>query len=132
MLKKTINYTDFNGENHKEDFYFNLMKSELVEMNFSTGGGLKSFIERITNTRDHMELVKLFKELILKSYGVKSDDGKRFIKNQEVREAFEQSNAYNELFMLLASNEQEAIKFLQGILPADMAAEIPANTTPIS
>jgi hypothetical protein len=140
MYKKTINYTDFNGVDRKEDFYFNFMKAELVEMNMSTGGGLKSFIERITNTQDQIELVKLFKELVLKAYGVKSDDGKRFIKSQELRDAFEQTNAYSELFMLLATNENEASKFINGIMPADVLADaqkdvksLPgASTTPLA
>jgi hypothetical protein len=137
MYKKTINYTDFNGVDRKEDFYFNFMKAELVEMNMSTGGGMKAFIERITNTQDQMELIKLFKELVLKAYGIKSDDGKRFIKNQEIRDAFEQTNAYNELFMMLATNDKEAAKFINGVMPADLVAEaqksgqLPANTTPI-
>ena len=140
MYKKTINYTDFNGVDRKEDFYFNFMKAELVEMNMSTGGGLKSFIERITNTQDQIELIKLFKELVPKAYGIKSDDGKRFIKNQELRDAFEQTNAYNELFMMLATNEKEAVKFINGIMPADLVAEaqkeanaLPsASTTPLT
>jgi hypothetical protein len=140
MYKKTINYTDFNGVDRKEDFYFNFMKAELVEMNMSTGGGLKSFIERITNTQDQIELIKLFKELVLKAYGIKSDDGKRFIKSQELRDAFEQTNAYNELFMMLATNEKEAVKFINGIMPADLVAEaqkeanaLPsASTTPLT
>lgn len=138
MYKKTINYTDFNGVDRKEDFYFNFMKAELVEMNMSTGGGLKSFIERITNTQDQMELIRLFKELVLKAYGIKSDDGKRFIKSQEIRDAFEQTNAYNELFMMLATNDKEAANFINNVMPADLIAEankqasIPASTTPIS
>lgn len=137
MYKKTINYTDFNGVERKEDFYFNFMKAELVEMNMSTGGGMKAFIERITNTQDQTELIKLFKELVLKAYGVKSDDGKRFIKNQEIRDAFEQTNAYNELFMMLATNDKEAANFVNHVMPADLVAEaqkggqLPASTTPI-
>lgn len=137
MYKKTIKYTDFNGVDRSEDFYFNFMKAELVEMNMSTGGGMKAFIERITNTQDQMELIKLFKELVLKAYGVKSDDGKRFIKTQELRDSFEQTNAYNELFMMLATNDKEAANFVNGVMPADLVAEaqksgaIPATTTSI-
>lgn len=132
MYKKTINYTDFNGVDRKEDFYFNFMKAELVEMNMSTGGSLKSFIERIISTQDQIELIKLFKELVLKAYGVKSDDGKRFVKSQELRDAFEQTNAYNELFMMLATDEKEATKFINGIMPADLVAEAQkeSNTLP--
>lgn len=134
MYKKTINYTDFNGIDHKEDFYFHLSESEIVTINSFTGGGLKPFFERIANTQDQKEIVNLFRELILKSYGVKSDDGKRFIKSQELRDAFEQTNAYNELFMLLVTNEKEAVNFVNNIIPAkllDDAKKLEANTTPI-
>lgn len=123
MFVKEIKYTDFNGIDRSEKFYFNLTKSELTEMDLTTAGGMKSFIERITNTQDQAELIKLFKELILKAYGVKSDDGKQFIKSEENAKAFSQTMAYDTYFMLLATNEQEAIKFVNGIMPADLVAE---------
>ena len=137
MFVKEIKYTDYNGVDRSEKFYFNLNKSELTEMDLTTAGGMKSFIDRITNTQDQAELIKLFKELILKAYGVKSDDGKRFIKNDEIRDSFSQTMAYDAYFMLLATNEKEAIKFVNGIMPADLVAEaqkhgqIPASTSPI-
>ena len=137
MFVKEIKYTDYNGVDRSEKFYFNLNKSELTEMDLTTAGGMKSFIDRITNTQDQAELIKLFKELILKAYGVKSDDGKRFIKNDEIRDSFSQTMAYDTYFMLLATNEKEAIKFVNGIMPADLVAEaqkqgqIPASTSPI-
>jgi hypothetical protein len=127
MYKKTINYTDFNGVDRKEDFYFNFMKAELVEMNMSTGGGMKAFIERITNTQDQMELIKLFKELVLKAYGIKSDDGKRFIKNEEVLNEFKQSRAYSVLIMELISKEGAATEFFNGIMPPAMLAQMSAK-----
>ncbi len=120
MLAVPINYTDFNGVDRTETFYFNLTQSELTEMNLTTVGGMKSFIERITNTQDQAELIRLFKELILKAYGQKSDDGKRFIKNKEIREGFEQTMAYDSLFMKLATDEKEAIKFVNGIMPPEV------------
>ena len=123
MFVKEIKYTDFNGIDRSEKFYFNLTKSELTEMDLTTAGGMKSFIERITNTQDQAELIKLFKELILKAYGVKSDDGKQFIKSEENAKTFSQTMAYDTYFMLLATNEQEAIKFVNGIMPADLVAE---------
>lgn len=137
MFVKEIKYTDFNGVDRSEKFYFNLSKSELTEMDLTTAGGMRSFIDRITNTQDQAELIKLFKELILKSYGQKSDDGKRFIKNDTLREEFSQTMAYDTYFMLLATNEKEAIKFVNGVMPADLVAEankqgqLPAATTPI-
>lgn len=137
MFVKEIKYTDYNGIDRSEKFYFNLNKSELTEMDLTTAGGMKSFIERITNTQDQAELIKLFKELILKAYGQKSDDGKRFIKSDELRNEFSQTMAYDTYFMLLSTNENEAIKFVNGIMPADVLAEakkqgaLPAATTPI-
>ena len=137
MFVKEIKYTDFNGVDRSEKFYFNLSKSELTEMDLTTAGGMRSFIDRITNTQDQAELIKLFKELILKSYGQKSDDGKRFIKNDALREEFSQTMAYDTYFMLLATNEKEAIKFVNGVMPADLVAEankqgqLPAATTSI-
>lgn len=127
MLAVPIKYTDFNGVDRTETFYFNLTKSELTEMDLTTAGGMKSFIERITNTQDQAELIRLFKELILKAYGQKSDDGKRFIKSQELRDEFSQTMAYDTYFMLLATNEKEATKFVNGIMPADLVAEAAKN-----
>lgn len=124
MLKKTIKYTDFNDNEISEDFYFNLTEAELVEMETQTGGGLKAKIERIINTRDVSEIMKIFKDIIIKSYGVKSDDGKRFIKSPEVVEAFTQSNAYSELYIELVSNVDSAINFITGIMPKKVSSQI--------
>lgn len=123
MFVKEIKYTDFNGNEQKEKFYFNLTKSELTEMNMMTDGGMLAFIDRITNTRNQAELMKLFKELILKAYGEKSDDGKRFIKGEAIATAFSQTAAYDVYFMELATNEKSAIEFVNGIVPPDVAAE---------
>lgn len=131
MLKKTISYTDYNGVERKEDFYFNLSKAEIMEMQLSTTGGLTEMIKRIVATQDQPALIKIFKELILKAYGEKSPDGKRFIKNAALSEAFEQTEAYSILFMELATNDEAAAKFINGIVPADMAQQL-AETNPIS
>lgn len=124
MYKMNIKYTDFNDENRAEDFYFNLTKAEISEMNLSHQGGMEAYINRIINSRDNAELVIVFKDLILRSYGIKSDDGKRFIKSQQLRDEFEQTNAYSELFMMLATNSDAASKFINGIMPKDYAAEV--------
>ena len=131
MLKKTISYTDYNGVERKEDFYFNLSKAEIMEMQLSTTGGLTEMIKRIVATQDQPALVKIFKELILKAYGEKSPDGKRFIKNAALSEAFEQTEAYSILFMELATNDEAAAKFINGIVPADMAQQMAANPVSI-
>ena len=122
MLKKTIKYTDYNGETREEDFYFNLSKAEVTEMELSKEGGMSEYIKKISATQNGPELIKLFKDIIIKSYGEKSLDGKRFIKNKELTEAFTQTEAYSELFVELASNADEAVKFINGIMPKNMNA----------
>ena len=120
MLKKTIKYTDYDGNAREEDFYFNLNKAEVTEMELSKQGGLSEYIKRIVAAQDAPSLVELFKELICKSYGEKSLDGKRFVKSKELTEEFTQTEAYAELFVELASNAEEATKFVNGIMPKNM------------
>ena len=122
MLKKTIKYTDYDGNEREEDFYFNLSKAEVTEMELSKEGGMSEYIKKISATQNGPELIKLFKDIIIKSYGEKSLDGKRFIKNKELTEAFTQTEAYSELFIELASNADEAVKFINGIMPKNMNA----------
>lgn len=123
MLKKRIKYTDYNGEEREEDFYFNLSKAEIIEMELSTEGGLKNMIEKITDARDMPQLIALFKKLIKMSYGEKSPDGKRFIKSDELSDAFTQTEAYSELFMELATDDNAASDFVNGIVPPDLTQE---------
>ena len=130
MLKKTITYTDYNGVERKEDFYFNLTKAEVMEMEMSTSGGLAEMIQRIVAAQDAPAIIKIFKDLVLKAYGVKSPDGKRFIKSEEIKKEFEQTEAYSILFMELATDADAAAKFINGIVPADMSQQVtthPAN-----
>lgn len=129
MLKKEITYTDYNGVERKEDFYFNLSKAELAEMQMSVDGGLTTMLERIVKSQNVPEIMKLFKEIILKSYGVKSDDGKRFMKSEELSNNFEQSEAYSELFMECMSNPDKASEFITGIIPSALAQQVKAQAT---
>lgn len=124
MYVKNMTYKDFNDEERNEDFYFNLTKAEITEMQLSTEGGLGATIERITKAKDTPAIIKIFKELILKSYGVKSPDGKRFIKSPELSEEFAQTNAYSDLFVALASDSKEAAAFVNGIMPADVKESV--------
>jgi hypothetical protein len=117
MLKKTITYIDFDGKQRTEDFYFNLTKAEVTEMEMSTEGGLAKTLERIVAAQDSKRIIEAFKDLILRSYGEKSPDGKRFIKNQQLKDAFAQTEAYSELFMELATNANMAAAFVNGIVP---------------
>lgn len=120
MLKKTITYVDYNGNERVEDFYFNLTKAEATEMELSVEGGLTKKLEDIVNSENNKEIIALFKEIILKAYGEKSQDGKRFIKSEELSEAFSQTEAFSELFMELALDEKAAADFVNGILPANI------------
>ena len=118
MLKKTITYPDYNGLDRTEDFYFNLTKAEIMEMELSTTGGLSEMISRIVAAKDAPAIIKVFKELILKAYGQKSADGKRFIKSAALSEEFAQTEAYSILFMELATDADAAAKFVNAIVPA--------------
>ena len=120
MLKKTIKYKDFNGNEREEDFYFNLMQSEIAELELSTVGGFTESIQKIIQTQDGPEIIKQFKKIILISYGERSADGKRFIKSDELSEAFSQTNAYSELFMELATDDEAASAFINGIVPDEL------------
>lgn len=121
MLKKTITYTDYNGTERKEDFYFNLTEAEIMEMEMGTTGGLAEMINRIVAAQDAPAILRLFKDLVLKAYGVKSADGKQFIKSDELATAFSQTEAYSILFMELATDADAASKFINGIVPNDVA-----------
>lgn len=123
MIKKTIEYTDYNGVERKEDFFFNLTKAEVMEMEMSTAGGLAEMIQRIVAAQDQVAIIKVFKDLILKAYGEKSPDGKRFMKSEEIAKGFAQTEAYSILFMELAADADKASAFINGIVPADMAKQ---------
>ena len=117
MLKKTITYVDYNGTERKEDFYFNLSKAEIMEMEMGTTGGMVEMINRIVAAQDAPAIIDVFKKMILKAYGEKSADGKRFIKTPEMAESFSQTEAYSVLFMELATDAEAAAAFVNGIIP---------------
>lgn len=127
MFKKRIKYTDYFGEERERDFFFNLTKAELMEMNLSKDGGLERLVERITQTNDQKQLVDIFKEIIFKSYGEKSADGDRFIKSDELSIAFSQTPAYDILFMELATDADAAADFINNVVPADLAQKMKDN-----
>lgn len=124
MLKKTINYTDYNGVERTEDFYFNLSKAEIIDMQMGTVGGFAEMINKIIATKDVPSIIKLFKDLLLKSYGEKSPDGRRFIKSAELSEAFSQTEAFSNMYMELATDDVAAANFVKGIIPADLAKQV--------
>lgn len=124
MLKETISYTDYNGTERKEDFYFNLNEAEIMEMELSTNGGLTEMIRRIVDSQDSSAIVKIFKGIILKAYGKKSLDGKRFEKSEELSQEFSQTEAYSKLFMRLSTDAEAAARFMNGIVPRDVARQM--------
>ena len=120
MLKKTVTYVDYNGVERTEDFYFNLSKAEVAEMELSVEGGFSKMLEEIIKSKDNVRIMELFKQMVLKAYGEKSADGKRFVKSKELSEAFSQTEAYSEIFMELALDEKAAAAFVNGIMPANL------------
>lgn len=124
MLKKTIKYTDYNGVERNEDFFFNLTRAEIMEMQMGTAGGLADQIAKIISTQDTPKIMEIFKDIIIKSYGEKSADGRRFMKKDEngrpLVNNFIDTEAFSELFTELATDDKAAAAFINGIVPADM------------
>lgn len=127
MLKKSIKFTDYNGVEREETYYFNLSKAEIMEMEMSTVGGFAEMIEKVVAAQDTPTIIAIFKDLILKAYGEKSPDGKRFMKvvnGVRLADAFAETEAYSSLFMELATNAEAAAAFVNGIVPSDVAKEV--------
>ena len=120
MFKKTITYKDYNGNERTEDFYFNLSKAELMEMEMSMAGGMEAMLQKIIAAQDTSKIIEMFKKIILKAYGEKSDDGKRFIKSPELSKAFSETEAYSIFFVELAQDAGKASEFINGIIPSGL------------
>lgn len=129
MIKKTITYTDYNGNERTENFYFGLNKAEIMDMELSTAGGMRNVLQLIIDKQDIPKIIDTFKRLIRMSYGEKSADGRRFIKSPELTEAFVQTEAYSELYMELLSDAEKAAAFINGIMPADVMAAMQEQQT---
>ena len=132
MIKKTIKYEDYNGNEREEEFYFNLSNAELTKMELGVEGGLSERLKKVLATKDTPQILKVFEEIINKAYGVKSDDGKRFIKSKELLEEFTQTEAYSQLFVELATNENSAQEFILGILPKKLSDEVKKQNVIVS
>lgn len=130
MFKRTITYSDYNGVERTEDFYFNLTQAELMEMELSTAGTFTAMVQGIINAKDAPSIAKIFKELLFKAYGQKSPDGRRFVKSEELSKEFSETPAYSQLYMELATNDDKAAEFVNGIMPAELAAQAVDNAGP--
>ena len=117
MVKETITYTDYNGVERTETIYFHLEEAELMEMEMTTEGGLAEMIQKIVDAKDAPAIIKVFKDLVLKSYGVKSPDGRRFIKTEQLSQEFSQTPMYSKMFMKLATDDVAGAEFVKGIMP---------------
>lgn len=124
MLKKVVEFTDYLGRPRKRECFFNLNKAEIYEKEYSVHGGLTGILKKIVETEDQPELIRIFKELLLQSYGEISGDGIEFIKSPELSRKFEQSAAYPVLFMELASNSKAAAEFVNGIMPSEFRVDM--------
>jgi len=130
MLKRTIKYEDFDDVEREDIFYFNISKSELIELEVEYDAGFGEYLKRIIESKDNKELIKQFKAIVLMAYGQRSEDGKRFIKSDTLREEFQQTAAYNALFMELAMDDNAAVVFIEGVLPKDMVGEVTKALAP--
>lgn len=124
MLQKTITYTNFKGKPVTETFCFHLNKAEIAELELSRKGGLSDFIRQLVKSADGGAILSAFKEIITMSVGQESEDGRRFVKSQEIVDDFVQSGAYAELLMELAGNSDAASEFVKAIVPADLLDKI--------
>lgn len=124
MIAKTIKYKDYNGTEREDKFFFNLTQAEITEMELSVNGGLSDMIKGIVEAKNQPEIIKIFKKLILKAYGEKTADGKRFRKTDDngcpLSIAFSETEAYSKLFMELATDDAKAAEFVNGVMPADI------------
>ena len=135
MLVKNITYNDYNGVERTEAFRFNLTKAEIMELELGTDGGYAEMIQKIIDSKDSPSLMRIFKEFILKAYGEKSDDGRRFVKSEANSKAFSETEAYSQLFMELCTDAKAAADFVNGLVPTDLAVEnnpvpVPIPTRP--
>lgn len=128
MLKKTVTYIDFNDVERTEDFYFNLTEAEITDMNLDENGGLAEKLQKIVDSKDFKTIKDYFKWIVLKAYGEKSEDGRRFMKSEEITKAFEETQAYSDIWMELATNESVAAEFVNGIMPRSFNEKVNKQT----
>ena len=130
MRKQTITYTDLNGMERTEDFYFNLSKTELLTLNLEHVN-LREKMVKFVQEKNSLGIIKFITDIIYKAYGIKSEDGRRFEKSQALSDAFIQSPAYEVLFMDIIEGKVDPIEFVKGVIPQDLADKIPSDADAI-
>ena len=130
MYTITKTYRDWNDVERTEDFRFNLTKAALMEMQYEQEGGMREYLQKIIDAKDQKELMRMFKDLVLRAYGEKSDDGKYFIQNEDTKARFAATPVYSEIFMELSTDSDKASAFVNGIMPADISKEALAKAIP--
>lgn len=126
MIKKTVTYIDYNEVERTETFHFHFTEAEILDMEMSTEGGFAERVQRIIDAKEQTELLKVIKKFVYDAYGVKSEDGKRFIKSEEVKNAFIECPAYSEIFMELLTDDVKASEFVNGVVPEHMKDRLAA------
>ena len=126
MYKIREKYEDYDGNERVEEFYFNLTKAEITDMELTTEGGMSAMLNRIIAAKDTSKLIAVFKGLILRSYGQKSPDGRRFIKSDELTKEFTETPAYSQIYLRLATDDKAATEFVNNVIPKDLQNEVKA------
>lgn len=132
MIGITKTYNDFNDVERTETKFFNLTEAEVMEMELGTAGGVAELLQRIVAAKDQPTIIKFFKDFILKAYGEKSPDGLRFDKSEQMRQDFSNTQFYNLLFMELATDDEKAAKFVNGVIPQSVGIKKPEVVTPVT
>lgn len=120
MLSKTLTYTNYSGVEVTETFYFNLTKAELTLWETSEDGGVSSRLKRMVDSKDGKTIMATFYDVMMRSYGEKSDDGRRFIKSPELSKAFSETVAFDIIFSEMMADPEKALDFVQKVLPPDL------------
>ena len=124
MLRKEVKYKDFDGNDRKDVLWFHLNEVEITEMDLETSGGLVKYMESIIDTNDVNQLIAIFKDLLIRSYGERSMDGKHFYKDDKIRNEFVSSAAYPVLYMEMVSDADKAVEFINGIVPSNIREQM--------
>ena len=126
MYKIREKYEDYDGNERVEEFYFNLTKAEITDMELTAEGGMSAMLNRIIAAKATSKLIAVFKDLILRSYGQKSPDGRRFIKSDELTKEFTETPAYSQIYLRLATDDKAATEFVNNVIPKDLQKEVKA------